>query len=90
MKLVTKSGTEYKISSYEEVYDETSVHRTVTFDNSVDLASAIEAMTTDELSDARIEHVTVTVDLPPLAVESGYRYISSDSAPSSSVSFKEI
>lgn len=90
MELITKSGTEYKISSYEEVYDETSVRRTVTFDNSVDLASAIEAMTTDELSDARIEHVTVTVDLPPLAVESGYRYISSDSAPSSSVSFKEI
>lgn len=90
MKLVTKSGTEYSIISYEENYSETNINRTVTFSPNVNLASAIQALTEDELSDARIEHVTVTVDLPPLAVESGYRYISSDSAPSSSVSFKEI
>lgn len=90
MKFVTKGGTEYKITLYEESYNEVDVQRTVTFDSSVDLPLTIAALTEDELSDAQIVHATTTVDLPPLVVESGYRAISVDSIPMSSVCFREV
>lgn len=90
MKLVTKSGTEYSIISYEENYSETNVNRTVTFSSNVDIASVIQALTEDELSEARIEHPTTTVKLPPVKIETGYRYISADAAPMSSISLVEV
>ena len=90
MKLVTKSGTEYSVISYEESYSETNVNRTVTFSSNVNLASAIQDLTEDELSEARIEHPTTTVELPPVKIETGYRYISADSAPMSSISLVEV
>ena len=90
MKLVTKNNIEYKIVSYEENYNEHIVQRTITFDATVDISAAIAALTEDELSEARIEHPTTTVELPPVKIETGYRYISADSAPMSSVSLVEV
>ena len=90
MELVTKSGTEYQLQTYEENYTSTGVSRYITFDGSIDIAVAIPALTEDELSQAQIVHATGVVNLPPLKVIDGYRNISANMAPISSISLREV
>lgn len=90
MKFVTKSDTEYDIVQYDESYNPDAVTRVVTFASSVDISAAIQALTADELSQAKIKHVAVTIDLPPVEVESGYRTVMPDSVPMSTVYLKEV